>query len=31
VQSLVLKRVRKYSAAGLISEDSSPKTVFPHG
>ena len=30
VQSLVLKRVRKYSAAGLISEDSSSKTVFPH-
>ena len=30
VQSLVLKRVRKYSAAGLISEDSSPKVVFPH-
>jgi hypothetical protein len=30
VQSLVLKRVRKYSAAGLISEDSSAKVVFPH-
>ena len=30
VQSLVLKRVRMYSAEGLISEDSSPKVVVPH-
>ena len=30
VTSLVLKRVRTYSAQGLIAEDDSPKVVYPH-
>jgi len=30
VQSLVLKRVRKYSSSGLMSDDNSAKVVFPH-
>ena len=30
VTKLVLKRVRSYSAEGLVQEDNSPKTVHPH-